>query len=399
MVQVPSCPLCAGKRPFCIHKSYPFPSRDLESQVKEKLKKDFFGPTYSVFVGRYGYPDVLAGPMVGLEPKQSLDAPGSWWGMPYQDIVTLRSFLLRSKKPESIHGRTRFVEDMQELSLAKRPTDVEMNFKSLPSFSFRLSESFQPMGPSASMDTMRVTENVAIKTRVDKIVSDDLLATDQTFQLYRTGIDVYQLSSIFAAGTLGQEQTKKLVPSRWSVTAIDDIIAKQLLHQVRTYPSVEDYQVFEAQYLDNHFVILLMPGNWEYENFEVWAPGSNWSIPTQSRIIEEYESFEGRSTYAAGQAGAYYAVRLGVVEYLKSIKKQARAMVFREVAEGYSVPMGVFVVRETVRNAFKRSGEKFLEKQEALAHIKTRLRIPLPVYMKQSKMLQQARLGDFLKRR
>ena len=60
--------------------------------------------------------------------------------MEYGKIIEMRSFLLRAKKPEHIHSRSRFTEEMQELALARKPADVEMHFKKIPSFSFRLSE-------------------------------------------------------------------------------------------------------------------------------------------------------------------------------------------------------------------------------------------------------------------
>ncbi|MBL7160247.1 MAG: hypothetical protein ISS93_00135 [Candidatus Aenigmarchaeota archaeon] len=395
MVSVPSCPLCAGRRPFCIHKSYPFPSPTLEKDIQGKLKKDFFGPSYSVFIGRRGYPNILAGPMLGIEPKEGLDSPSTWFGMDYSKIIELRSFLLRSKKVEGIRSSSKFVQEMQELALAKKPADVETSFRRTPQFSFSLSESFQPMGPSGLLEKMRVTDNVSIPVRVERIVSDELKAGEQAFLLYQQGMDVYRLASILSSGTLGLQENKKLVPSRWSVTGVDDIIAKKLMSQVRTYPSVNDYIVFESQYLDNHFVILMMPGSWEFENFEAWAPGSNWSTQTQSKIIEEYEPHHGRTSYAESQAGGYYAARLPAVRYLDSVKRQARVISFREVGEGYSVPLGVWVVRQTAEHAFKQPPKRFATIEEALNYCDSLLRIPIQAYKKQSRILQQRRLTEW----
>lgn len=54
--------------------------------------------------------------------------------------------------------------------------------------------------------------------------------------------------------------------------------------------------VYESSYMDNHFLILLMPSLFEYENFEMWFPGSIWSDALSQRpvIVEEYEGFKGR---------------------------------------------------------------------------------------------------------
>ena len=396
MVHIPSCALCSGRRPFCIHKSYPLVGGwEIEKKIKEKLKKDFFGPSYSVFVGREGYPDVFAGPLVGIEEKEAIDSPQSWMGMEYSKIIELRSFLLRSKKMENIKSKSRFIRQVQELSLAHRPADIEVGFKKTPVYSFRLSEALQPMGPSGELEKMRVTENIKVKEKIERIVTDDLKAGQATFLLYKAGLDVYKIASIFSSGSLGLEKNKKLVPSRWTATGIDDIIAKALIEKIKKYPSINEYEVFESMHIDNHFVVLLMPGSWEFENFEVWAPGSNWALPTQSRIIEEYEPFQGRKEYAEKQAGGYYASRISAVSYLEKIKRQARVVVFREVGEDYSVPLGVWLVRETSGKAFAPTPKKFQTQQEALSYIKTRLRIPIEEYRKQSRILGQKRIFEF----
>jgi hypothetical protein len=57
--------------------------------------------------------------------------------------------------------------------------------------------------------------------------------------------------------------------------------------------------------------------------------------------------------------------------------------------------MGVWVVRETVRNAFKNPPMKFATLKEALEHINTKLKIPISEYKKQSRMMQQRTIFDF----
>ncbi|MFN3528143.1 MAG: hypothetical protein ACK4YO_03480, partial [Candidatus Altarchaeaceae archaeon] len=77
--------------------------------------------------------------------------------------------------------------------------------------------------------------------------------------------------------------------------------------------------------LFNHFEILLIPGNWEFEQFEAWAPDTLWTIGNESYAINlEAEYYKGRNDYAIKEGGGYYASRLAVLEYLKKIKRQAR---------------------------------------------------------------------------
>ena len=250
------------------------------------------------------------------------------------------------------------------------------------------------MGPSVTIDSMRLVQNPKISRKVDDIVSDDLKAADAGFLLYKSGIDVYRLTNILSSGALGI--SKKMVPTRWSITASDDIVAKQLMKEIRLFPEIEECLAYESEYMDNRFVILLLPGAWEFENFEAWHPGSNWSFSDAVEIAAEYEPFSGRKDYASTEAGGYYASRIGVAEAVHAMKKQCKAVVFREIGGGYTVPLGVWVVRETVRNAFKAGPKRFASKAEALEYVKTRIRLTLAEYLKRSVVLRQRSVKDFV---
>ena len=67
----------------------------------------------------------------------------------------------------------------------------------------------------------------------------------------------------------------------------------------------------------------------------------------------------------------------------------------------YSVPLGVWVVRETARDAFKRAVRSLILKKQALKFIDSRLHVqegmPLGIgdFEKLSKILRQKRLTNF----
>jgi hypothetical protein len=370
----------------------------VEISPKVDIGTEFSGPATSVFVGRIGYPNVFIGPVApfALQNIYQADNPALWYGMDYSDIIAFRSSMIRSKNKQNIFSNERIVENVREIALSIKPTDVEMSFDKKPVYSVKFSDVIQPMGPSVNLKSLRIMENTKIPEKVDKIVSDEMRAFESTFELYKTGLDVYKVSAIFSTGVLGLKENKKIVPTRYSITAIDDIICKNMLEEVRTFPSINDFYVYSSSYLDNHFEILFMPGNWEYEDFEAWSPGSFWAKWVKdAQIVEEYEPYDGRTAYADKEGGGYYAARIGVVEALHRMRKQARVIVFREIYEGYMIPLGVWVVRETVRNAFKDAPQKFSSMQEALAHIGTKLRIPMQQYMKSSIILRQRRIDDF----
>jgi len=389
------CILCKGGRMLCGASSCPLLKRvSVAPKIKELASDSFFGPSPSVFVGRSGYPDIFAGPTGLMTSESAADSPGQWFGMDYGKVIELRSMVLRTKSRENIFSKSRLIGEMQEIAMSSRPVDTEMVFLRKPSYRVRFSDVVQPMGPSAELKSLSIAENTPIDRAVERVVSDDLKAADASFRLYEKQQDIYKIMTILSSGALGFK--KKLVPTRWSITAVDDILTKRMLADVRTFPNISDFQVFRSAYLDNHFQILLMPGAWEYEGFEAWAPGSFWSAQLKAaEIVEEYEPFAGRKAYADRQGGGYYAARLGVVEHLHAVRRQARVMVFREIREGYVVPLGVWVVRETVRNAFKNPSKKFATLAEALKHVDANQRIPTREYIKQSAMLKQRKITEF----
>jgi hypothetical protein len=373
-------------------KATAFPALNIRTKI-DKIGEEFFGPSSSIFVGRFDYPNVFVGPLASIEYSKEQDDPRQWFGKSYQEIIELRSLLLRSKHRQNIKSRTRFINETQELSLAARPADVELTFEKKPVYRITFSNIIQPMGPSASLKEMRLAENPKIDSKVEKIVGDELKAGDASYMLYKHGVDVYKLTNILSSGALGLN--KKLVPTRWSVTAMDDIIAKKLMDSIRNYKTINDFLVFSSDYMDNHFTIILMPGSWQFENFEAWSPGSNWCFSSAIEVSEEYEPYSGRSDYAEKQVGGYYASRIAVCEFLETVKKQATVIVFREIGEDYSIPLGVWQVRENVRNAFKQAPRKFQSREEALNYVKTKLRLPLKEYIIRSRILQQKKLIDF----
>ncbi|RLG19908.1 hypothetical protein DRN67_01450 [Candidatus Micrarchaeota archaeon] len=372
---------------------------DLAELQKMQEREHLFGPTPpNVFVGRVGYPNINWGPLVSVEHSNSgmLDNPAKWYGMDYARIIEMQISMVRSKTKSNIYEKPRTLERVQEGVMSVKPVDAELTFKRKPRFHLAFSNYLQPMGSSAPLKEFKVCDNPAIPKKVDEVVEERVRATEAASELYADGHDVYYLTRLLSAGILGREKARKLVPTRWSITAVDDMIAKQLMERIRTYPEVPDYQVYTANFLYNHFEILLMPGRWEYEQFEAWEPGSFWDEGKRTYNIEhEYEPFEGRTRYAEEEGGGYYAGRLGVVEALEKRRRQARVVIFREIGQEYNVPVGVWEVRQNARHAMSSMPKRFSTLSDALEHLSTKLKIPLSEYKRRSRILPQARLSDF----
>jgi hypothetical protein len=385
------CIYCKG-RLLCGLQDCPIFSQ-IRVQSSIELPNQFFGPSPSVFVGWKTYPRVYAGPLsLNFETPDAplYDNPRLWYGYDFPQIVELRSSLIRSK--EKTHVLTP-PESIQLLALARSPPDIEVTLAKNPRFTVIFSAIAQPMGPSGILKKLVIVDNVSPEKSVDHITSDEINAHEAVCTLYESDIDVYTISRLMSAGLLGIK--KKLVPTRWSITTVDNIVGTHLIEIIKSHPLVSDYLVFSNEYLGNHFEILIMPQRWEYEHLEAWVPNTFWTVGLQeTRIIGEHETYTGRSDYAIREGGGYYAVRLAVLEYLSQQRKQGAVLVFRETTPDYFLSVGVWECRENVRNARKMGAFPSLD--EALQDISSRLSIPLQMWKEKSIMLNQSKLDSWM---
>jgi len=115
-------------------------------------------------------------------------------------------------------------------------------------------------------------------------------------------------------------------------------------------------------------------------------------------MFGDWESHDGRTTYAE-IGGCYYAARLAVCDELVKERRQATVVVLREAHPGYIMPVGVWQVRENVRNAVRQKPLTFNTLNEALQRIASKFNITLQSWIKESQLIRntlfQKRITDF----
>jgi hypothetical protein len=340
---------------------------EVEREFEQSVQGDsLFGSTApSVFVGRSDYPQVSTGilsPVAGDADPTEYATDGDWYrqGLGIDDVLQRRTGLLNSTRSAGVDVNDvwdGFVGVQREVAMADRPVDVEIGLDGRPDLDLDVGpEGIRtPTGPRASATGADLAENPHVPRPVKKTLEDDdWQAEGAMTYLYRRGFDVYDINSILSAGALGRGENRRLVPTRWSITAVDDTVGKYLRGQIRNAPSVDQVEVHEAEYVGNRYWVVLAPGRWEFELVEMKAPGSVWN-PTAGAVSlsAASEGYEGRTGYVEETAGAYYAARLGVLEHLADRGRQAKALVLREVSDDYWAPVGVWQIRESVRDAFE----------------------------------------------
>lgn len=402
------CVACKGSRMLCGKDRCPVLTKyHAYSKSKDLTLSDSIAGSSppSVFIGRYGYPKVFVGPLVPPVTGDTaiMDLPEHWLGKTIEDIVSLRMQLVRGMHRVEVHNVEnggRIIDDTRELALGTLSTDMEAEFLRKPMGRLTFDTEVQPFGPSAPLRNMNLG-NIKIDQRIDKAYSDtDLKSVDAVTGLYRNGIMVSRIQKAFSVGAFGIGKRRKFVPTRWSITAVDDILGKNLLERTRHAPLINEFEVYETEELDNRWQILMMPSSWRYELIEAWYPRSVWN-PNGKGIVmfSDFEFYKARKTYAK-IGGCYYSARLAVNENLTARNRQAGVVIFREAHPGYIMPVGVWNVRENVRNAVRKQPKKFNTLAEALDYISSKMAIPMKRWINNSGILKdtlfQKRLDDFL---
>lgn len=402
------CVYCKGSRMLCGKNRCPllvkfYTSLNLDPLISMNIAGS--SPP-GVFVGRYGYPYVYAGPLIPpIHGDTSLlDTPELWIGKSIDDIVDFRFKLVRGKQRiyvKNVEAGGKIIDATRELAMAINPIDIEAEFLKKPATRLVLDDEVQPFGPSAPLKNLDLG-TLKIDQRIEKAYSDtDLRAREAVLDLYKAGTLVSKIQRAFSVGAFGERKNRRFVPTRWSITAVDSIISTNLMDKVRGYPIINEYRIYESRQLDTRWIVLMLPREWSYELIEAWYPETAWNPGKNIVIYSDSEAYEGRTTYAQ-IGGCYYAARLALAEHLCKEKRQARVIILRETHPGYIMPVGVWNVRENVREALRNQPTKFNTLEEAFTYISKKLDIGIETWIQNSTMLRDAlhqkRLIDFIAR-
>ncbi|RNI15948.1 hypothetical protein EFE42_01530 [Methanohalophilus sp. RSK] len=373
------------------------------SPQKQGEKTIFGASPPAVFVGRYGYPEVSAGPMIPplmeSEDAAQLEDPHALLGMGIDEIIQKRCQLVRANTTVKVKQfeKSRLIEKAQEMALSRKPVDTEVLLSKPLKPAQKFDGVLTPMGPAGKMESFDIAENPKVPGKVDYLTYDtDVKATDAALELYGHKVGCEHITRLLSIGLLGQET--KLVPTRWAITATDDMVGKELSKGLLDYPEIKDIQLYSGGSLGNHFEILLIPRSYSFELLELWMARTVWSAD-KVWIGQDMEGTSGKKGYSP-LAGGYYAARLPVLEKLENIRKQAAVFAIREITPDYWAPLGVWVVREAARNALSTKPDSFETLEEALMDMSRRINTPFYQWREKSELLpyvkEQTTLSRFL---
>jgi len=409
MISPELCIKCKGKLLCGLSKCPILEKNSKQTKIVSTIKdNNFFGASPpGFFVSWQNYPKVAVAPLSALPDEISdiSDSPEQWYGIDQEKIISFRESLLRSYKsmPVSLVSNPNYeLLDLQELAMAEKNFEVQVNLSSKPKSETKFDSFSAPMGPSAKLDKINLIENPKVPKKLDYFTSDTAVRSNTALiELFEDGFPVSTLAKVLSSGALGVKKNRKIVPTRWSITAVDSNLSKYFIKEkISQNKIIDSFQLFHSNYLDNDFWVMLMPYPWSFEQIEVWLPGGIWTQgATEYNIVADHELGGGLKGYPTETEGAYFASRLAITEYLVKNKLSCAAIIFREIGQNYAVPLGVWQIRENVRAALKEKALEFSSMDLALGFLSKKLKVPIAKYKKKSELIKhfktQHRLSEW----
>lgn len=357
-----------------------------------------------VVVGEHGYPRVRV--YYAIPPTRDpgdaayREAPREWAARrePLGRIIELRASTPTAALEAPVSDPWRLYElELTPAALSERPVDSEARLSKPPVPRLRFDGVTKPVGPTAPAERVAVTGSPRLPRKLESIIWDDVKAAEAVRELYSSGVDVYTIQRAMSLGALGSLRRRRLVPTRWAITAVDDIIAGALRGRLKGEPWIDGVEVYRAEYLGNRFTIILYPGPGRFEWVEAWHPRGLWTrVASEPTVWRVSEDDRGRATAVDG---GFSAARTAVLEALARRGRRADVVIIREITPAYYAPVGNWHIREAVRMAMERDPLRMESLEEAVAYALSLLEVNPAKVAARSPVLRgvrQARITDYM---
>ena len=386
------CARCKGYRRLCGLPKCPILQRLRAYKRAQWEQREPEGPSPpSPLVGERGYPKVPVS--LGISPygdPKLRDDPTAWVRMrlSLEEIAKLRMEMLNPFTRVDVRKPWLLTKgDVLWGAISERPVDVEAKLVGRPAPP-TLDGVLAPVGPSARAEEVKVTSNPKVDPLLERRAGERIKAEDTIKELYGR-VDFYILIKAFSLGMFGIR--KKMVPTRWAITAADQMASKALKEEVLKNSWVKGLLIGKYSHLGNTYTVILKPGPPVVEMFEVWHRGSLWTGSSEV-VIHNIEEHLPTSKALDPSDGGFHALKHGVLRALKERNLSASAVVIREIDESYYMPLGVWQVREGSRIATEKAlDSRPLTERELFEALEERLL----KYLQRSRLWRRRSLSEY----
>lgn len=317
------------------------------AQKEFKPSKELEGYGGSAIIGEKNYPLVATHNISNENKSSSYQNTSNLVKKPYEEIFKAKAKNVLGttnsqyiKKPNE-----KITEELTNIYKAKKPTQFASHFEKQIQFTKLLTNKVAGiMGSQNNLVKLHSTENTTTSKKIEKYTQEDIKSKEAIISLYEKGINEHQIINLLALGSFGISTNKKLVPTKWAISAYDQTIEKHLHKKILNYSIIENYEIYHYFDKGNDFYIVLLPETFSGEIVESWDD-----------IIErDYVSVDNTLNKQEPEtAGGFWATKCGIHELLHKRKKQSSYISLRHITN-YEIPLGVVFVRECVREALSK---------------------------------------------
>ncbi|MEM0146271.1 MAG: hypothetical protein QXW72_00545 [Conexivisphaerales archaeon] len=337
---------------------------------------------------------LFIGPSITSEPGLFAD-PTKWLNFSAADLLRLRLSSVTSLK--QVHPEHSVLDSdvrkLREVALSQKHVDIEVNMTKSREKIFR-DQFTGTISVKGTLERVLNYSGTEFSRPIEKAFSDNnLRAAEAVKYLFESDVNIYKIQQLLSVGSLGIN--RKLVATRWSITAVDSMLSSNMLRKIIRYGIISNYMVGKSCIMGNRFAVILEPENYSFEMLESWAP-YNGNENVIQVLARDNEGYFGRTDYANEVEGAYYAARFSVAQFLQRIMKQASVIVLMEVDRGWIPSLGVWRVREGIRAALDnmhRQDDRNHAFNEAFGYMKTRRES----WIISSSKFRQIKMDEFLR--
>jgi len=201
-----------------------------------------------------GYPNVYAGHWFPrfTRTRAFLICPSSGSENPWTKIVGFRSTLVRGEHRVHVNKfeeSGKIIDRTRELALSVCPVDVELALKDRPHRRLVLDDQIQPLRslrPHFGYAGRKFKVGSPNRKGIQGHRPKKRRKRSRPFMIEECWFRGY--SAHFSVGASVSNLEGSLVPTRWSITAVDSILSRDLMKEVRTFPEINEYQVYDSSY-------------------------------------------------------------------------------------------------------------------------------------------------------
>jgi len=138
----------------------------------------------------------------------------------------------------------RILGEVQDIYKARREVEFTSKFDKELKFNKPIVTKLNGMvGSKNELKNITLNENAKTSKQIEKYSSNDAKSREAVINLYSRCVNESQIINLLSLGTFGVEVNKKMVPSRWAITAYDKIIETYLYKKLIGYKVISNFEV------------------------------------------------------------------------------------------------------------------------------------------------------------